>query len=470
MTPRPDFGNPALWEVHKDLNVFAEHTRQVKDRDGHKRTIRFTRDKLERIAKRNNARDEKGQPCPLMLGHTEDGVPETQQPPIVGYARTFRVAYDKDLKKWVIRAHYYLKKGRADEAKDYPRTSVEVWANDEFFDPIALLKRTPQLDLGQWTYGKGSHRGDVKLRYSMDDAYEDDRDDPKDKPEVSDGPEDRDEGERDEEDTGKGNAGPEGHHDEAPAEFHENFKKCMKKHGYPLKEIMGDSNGPQDGSFPGATDTSVPPQRAPMRDEDEEGRKPYGKARDSKALRSSRNPDPLQERLDRLERYLKNLATQNREVQNENRTLSEERKCERLLRPLEDAGYRFNYEREIRTMVGLNQDERQDHLEYIQSCYDRAPIGDTNLPLDGGPPVMSRYNQPDENGNQQQRVRVTGGSEGRRSQDETPEFTEEHLVKAQAYIHKHPGCSDADAQEYAYGKRTLQGDVVQGRKTNRNGR
>lgn len=175
------FDDLSRWEIHREVNVFDEHVehrrvrvddegRPCKDgRAAKDVVVTFDRAKLERLAAANNARDAAGQPCPLMLGHTVDGAPETAQPPIVGYARAFKVVWDDALKRHVIRATYYVRRDRAAEAAEYPRTSPEVWGvltEGPLFDPISLLKRTPQRDLGQWTYGA---RGYV-LRYSMAEA------------------------------------------------------------------------------------------------------------------------------------------------------------------------------------------------------------------------------------------------------------------------------------------------------------
>ena len=156
--------DPALFVRQDGVAVFCEHDR--KDRSG-KVVKRFGKKELERIAANNNARDAAGDPCPLTLGHTIDGAPEAEQPPVVGYARKFRVEWDQKHRKWVIRASYYIRRDKAGEAKEYPRTSVEYWGRGDFLDPIALLKRTPELDLGQWTY-HAAHPD--RYRYSMEET------------------------------------------------------------------------------------------------------------------------------------------------------------------------------------------------------------------------------------------------------------------------------------------------------------
>lgn len=161
----PNFDDASAWEKVEGVNVFDAHEERAPDG-----TLlrKFGRGDLEEIARNCNARDEQGNLCPLTIGHTLDNPSEPVQPEHVGYARRFAVGWDYRLQRYVIRATYYLRKEDADRAKTYPRTSVELWGKDRFFDPIALLRRTPQRDLGQWTYSRNSHQ--EKLRYSMDDT------------------------------------------------------------------------------------------------------------------------------------------------------------------------------------------------------------------------------------------------------------------------------------------------------------
>jgi hypothetical protein len=157
--------------------VFDAH----EERDGGRLVRRFTKASLERIAANCNRRERAGTLCPITIGHTDPDDPnEKNQPEHVGYARRFRVAYSRQLGRHVILADFYLKKSKAGEAMTYPRVSVELWPSDQFLDPIALLRRTPQRDLGQWHYGKGppaaasawsysrsTRAGRFVLRYSM---------------------------------------------------------------------------------------------------------------------------------------------------------------------------------------------------------------------------------------------------------------------------------------------------------------
>ena len=172
------------------VDIFDEHAEYYyEDEDGHpvpkgtrgarKRKRVFKREDLERIANNCNKRDRTGSLSPLTLGHTDPEEPDERKQPVpVGYALNYRVRFDNDRNKHMLVADYYIRKDKYDLAKTFPRTSIELWPDDkeEIIDPIALLRRTPQRDLGQWTYSRGRH----VLRYSMefkpmnDELYDDD--------------------------------------------------------------------------------------------------------------------------------------------------------------------------------------------------------------------------------------------------------------------------------------------------------
>ena len=157
--------DPRQYVRRRGVAVFDAHVE--KDQKG-KVVRKFSRADLEEIARECNRRAAQGSYCPLTLGHTDPDQPdESKQPPVVGYAKDWRVAYSRRLGRWVIEADFYVKRERWREAQGYPRVSVELWPADRFFDPVALLRRTPQRDLGQWTYARGAS-GNAVIRYSMD--------------------------------------------------------------------------------------------------------------------------------------------------------------------------------------------------------------------------------------------------------------------------------------------------------------
>lgn len=156
--------DPAKYRMVPGVAIFDAH---VERRNG-KVVRRFGKKELEEIASRCNAREKKRATLsPIAIGHTDPEEPdEKKQPEGVGYARNYRVGYDRDLNNWVIQADYYIRQDRYKEARTYPRTSIELWAEDRIIDPIALLRRTPKRDLGQWTYAR-EQNGKTIIRYSM---------------------------------------------------------------------------------------------------------------------------------------------------------------------------------------------------------------------------------------------------------------------------------------------------------------
>lgn len=220
-----------------------------------KRVKHFDKKTLEEIARNCNARDKTGTLAPLTRGHTiPDENDESKQPEIMGYAKDWRVRFDPRLKKWVIAANYYLRADHEKDARTYPRTSVELWPGDDIIDPIALLRRTPQRDLGQWTYGKDnssgaagfsawrySRAGRPVFRYAMEtkpmaDPWEDD----------------------DGEDMGGADGAPFGESSEMPGEepTAEQFAKHCLSHPYAKKYGMADGGLP-GGAGPGSEDEAL---------------------------------------------------------------------------------------------------------------------------------------------------------------------------------------------------------------------
>ncbi|MDE2101450.1 MAG: hypothetical protein KGL39_29665 [Patescibacteria group bacterium] len=166
--------NPGVYKKIPGRVVFLEHTRKTQDG----KVIKVGKPELLEIARNCNQRDSRGDPCLLALGHTLKGRPEKDQPEPVGYARHFRVAWNPERKKWVITSTYYIRHKDFDYAKTFPRTSVELWgatgddgANEDdgmFFDPISLIRRTPELDGTTWTY---SADGTAEpLQYAREDG------------------------------------------------------------------------------------------------------------------------------------------------------------------------------------------------------------------------------------------------------------------------------------------------------------
>lgn len=146
------FTDPSLWEVRRDVPVFDEHDD-------------YDEAKLQAIAENCNRRESAtGDACPLIIGHTVQGGPE---PEVVGFARNFKVgAFGPKAKRGIL-ADFYYRRDSYDKAKNYLRRSVELWPDELFFDPIALINRTPKRDLGMLLH---SRSGKKVLRYAMEDS------------------------------------------------------------------------------------------------------------------------------------------------------------------------------------------------------------------------------------------------------------------------------------------------------------
>ena len=109
---------------------------------------------LDKFVKHMNDREQlTGDLCPLVIGHTPDAgdgyVPETDQPPIVGYARSWFKAPLGNTGRYAAFFTPWIRKDRVQLAKDHPRRSCEVWVSRYEADPISLLgATTPARDLG----------------------------------------------------------------------------------------------------------------------------------------------------------------------------------------------------------------------------------------------------------------------------------------------------------------------------------
>lgn len=131
----------------------------------------FGETELQEIARRCAARDARGAWCPLTIGHTAPGRPEHEQPQSVGYARNWRVGPDPVSGQPALLADFWFKQEHYAEAATYARVSVELWPGDWVIDPVALLRRTPRLDIPQWLYGRatvGPRAGKPVIRYSRE--------------------------------------------------------------------------------------------------------------------------------------------------------------------------------------------------------------------------------------------------------------------------------------------------------------
>lgn len=155
--------NSGEYSVKKDIPVFDAHDEF--DADG-KLTRRFGRKELQKIVDTCNKRaEETGTLSPFGPGHTITDAPEHLQPFTYGYVNNYRVGEYGPGKKLGILGDFHIRKKvttpdrkEVDGVKEfllYDHRSIELWLRDGFIDRVALLRRTPQRDLGLVVFEKG---------------------------------------------------------------------------------------------------------------------------------------------------------------------------------------------------------------------------------------------------------------------------------------------------------------------------
>jgi flagellar motility protein MotE (MotC chaperone) len=358
--PIPSFDDFTQWEVIPDVPVFDEHTE--KNPKTGKVLARFDKPRLEKIAEICNRRDAQGNLCPLTLGHTLDDAPESEQPDIVGYARKFRVSWDNLLKRYVIRANYYVRRSAFAEAKKYPRTSVELWPEDEFFDPIALIKKTPKRDLGQWIYRKRT--GKTVLRYAMSDSVI----------------EDPAQGGSSGMPTPSSPSTSGDHDDPKPGKFARKFSKHISQHFakdavyqyakkcYEAASAAGSSSDNQaDSGMPSGSDTFLPSRDETPAKHSKTGKPDKAKlAADQKAIEGN----AVEERLVKLE-----------EENTELRRYARRKEREADLKQLVYQGYKLDLVEELEDVQDLDSAKYDKHLGKIKTRYSKG------APREGAPEI-----------------------------------------------------------------------------------
>ena len=162
------------FELVSGVPIFDEHEEWARGPGGKPILLRnFDHARLAEIVKTTNARKRTGDLAPIGLGHTVSDqkdatgkvtykAKETDQPPIVGYIGKFATGHFGPDKKFGILADFYMKKrikipgpdgelqeisGR-DALAEFPRRSIEIWYSENLIDWVALLRRTPERDLG----------------------------------------------------------------------------------------------------------------------------------------------------------------------------------------------------------------------------------------------------------------------------------------------------------------------------------
>lgn len=151
---------PHKWITIRNVPILDEH--EIKDDEGNTVVV-VDKTKLQKIARNNNRRvAETGDTTPVVIGHTfdpEDKKPETEQPPVVGFAKNFRVRKLFKTNRYAIHSDWRIPAQYADDVRKYPRRSVELWLSDWRIDPISLLgATTPERDLGVLKFNRSGQK------------------------------------------------------------------------------------------------------------------------------------------------------------------------------------------------------------------------------------------------------------------------------------------------------------------------
>jgi hypothetical protein len=167
------FNDPKLWQIMPGVPVFDSHVEQD-DESGE--LLKFGPEELDELVKNTNRMVALGKPPGLILGHTDDNLPEDKQPVPIGFAKNFRVQrFGPEQKLGILQDEWYFP-GQLAVAKTYPFRSVERWRKGRYFSPIALLRREPRRPLGIVGYSQDADDcvivhsrhvgGDSVVRYS----------------------------------------------------------------------------------------------------------------------------------------------------------------------------------------------------------------------------------------------------------------------------------------------------------------
>ncbi len=159
ISPRPALDDRRQFERRPGVPVLDEHAR-------HGRTV--DADLLALIARNTNDRARMGEYPLILIGHTSDTLPESEQPEVVGFASDFRLGRLEG--RACIVADFSFMRDKLSKALKYPRRSVEVFYSNEpsenYIDAISLLVRSSARPLGLLSYGK-DRSGLTKERYSI---------------------------------------------------------------------------------------------------------------------------------------------------------------------------------------------------------------------------------------------------------------------------------------------------------------
>ena len=370
------FKDASLWVVRRGVPVFDAHDEF--DKDG-KLVRHFGASELQKIADNCNRREAKtGDACPLTLGHTIPGAPEEKQPQIVGYARNFRLGKFGPEQKLAILADCWFLKDRYQEAMTFPRRSVELFPRDMVFDPIALLRRTPQRDLGlltysrehaQMRYGRDGAALSVHYRYpretirysmeaySVDDFQNQDTQLP---------PENHQEPDGDElppEEQAKADSYMRHYIKHHPVMRYAHDQYSMSPDKAKYDAASGGMAGEASGSntfVPGMVEKKGAGEGAPEKDE------AVRMQREAQAIQYAREFGEMKAKLAEQEKQLQSIHYAKRKAE-----------AEAVCKQLVYEGYQLpDVAKEVERMAKLDESARNERVSEIRLCYNRAPVGE----------------------------------------------------------------------------------------------
>jgi hypothetical protein len=174
------FDDPSRWVVVNDAPICRPHRRSVRRPDGGEDVVEVTVADLARIASEMQWRERESGVVPVMtIGHRQQNdpaFPETEQPPVVGFARNARVGTFGPRNIPCVVGTLYYKREWWPEAKEYPFRSMDFFPPTMAVTGVALLKRDPFLQLGMVTYEQGDGMNEKPAAKRPDDEDEHDRD------------------------------------------------------------------------------------------------------------------------------------------------------------------------------------------------------------------------------------------------------------------------------------------------------
>lgn len=152
------FNDPSQWdEVVENVPAFVCHSIEGADADGRPKLVAVDPARLQRIADKINRNwSENGVAVKFFDGHSKNPseVPQSEQPPILGYGIDARVGPWGPKGKLGILLKQYVKKGCLAATKERPFRSAEFYDESDEITGVALLKTDPRLDMGMVFYGR----------------------------------------------------------------------------------------------------------------------------------------------------------------------------------------------------------------------------------------------------------------------------------------------------------------------------